>query len=435
LNNKLGITTLSQSYHALSKQERDLLYLFCYFVISLISWLITNQASAYTANWLGRHRYGEFAVCLRLTHNVAHLFVMGQEATLLMFLSKYQHEPEKQTGLILWIIRSTVIKSVAVLSIIALVLITNINPFSRPQLLGFIAIPFIVICGIYERFFLFLRHFFVSFIPRGLLHPTVLMVFIYLFYPYTPSTETALLLYTVAFIITSIASAIFGLVSGFSLTKKSDQSDQHKWRIAGIYYTISTLIIKSTPSMALLFLKHLGPNSADVAHFAALCNLIYGFHLLTKPFDSYLKPYVARMYADSEVQALQKIINFVNATRIGTILILFAALNFFSHYFLSSYGDGYSEATLPLALLSSFSLLQYLGQHSHEMLNYTGHQKELSIIMTVQFFLISALSAYLIPKIGIWGAVLAQGIPCVLGSFISSRYLFRKTKLKTYFFF
>lgn len=571
--------------------------------MSLFSWMVTNQASAYVSLWLGNHQFGDFSVSLRIAHNLAHLFIMGQEATLLMYLSKYQHEPQKQTGLIQWVIQSTLIKTFAVLSFIALALIFQSTPldpvvwllfrilpvatlyrisfsshttlnrniplltlfsgfvflmyyvpissliaqlyaavsfftgihlvinhysvlptdtheqpthsqkiidnicyilftltayslpfislfslmykgiaisnaplfaalcnlifgyhllshfsnfhlatylsrlyissslffilllFDRTMWVGFAAIPFIVICGIYERFFLFLRHFFVSFIPRGLFHPVLLIGFIYLVYSTTPSSEVALWLYTFAFLIAGITSAIFGYHSGFQLTEKGDKSDIQKWKTSGRYYTLSTLIIKSTPSMALLLLKKLGPDIASVAHFAAICNLIYGFHLLTKPFDSYLKPYVARLYADNEIDTLQKTINFINMIRWITIIILFLGLTIYGEHFLSSYGEGFIDAKLPLTTLAFLSLLQYLGQPAHEILNYTGYQRELSAIMAIQLFFIISLSYLLIPSFGIWGAVIAQGIPCFLATIISSRYLYKKTKLKAYFLF
>lgn len=566
--------------------------------MSLFSWVITNQASAYVSQWLGNHQFGDFSVSLRISHNLSHLFVMGQEATLLMYLSKYQHEPEKQTGLVQWVVQTTLAKTLLVLSFIILALVFQSTPLAstiwllfesipliilctafssntylpknipviaffigliyltnyplsisttlaqfyaaifsiyglylvsnryqmqpstksyqrfidnacalfvilciyniplnyllylhykgihisntplfaglcnlvfgyhllshfsgfrlssylsklyifvslffilllldRTMWVGFAVIPFVVICGIYERFFLFLRHFFVSFIPRGLFHPILLIGFIYLVRPTTPSSEVALWLYSLAFSLAGLASALFGYHSGFKLTEKSDKSDIKEWKISGRYYTLSTLIIKSTPSMALLLLKKLGPDIASVAHFAAICNLIYGFHLLTKPFDSYLKPYVARLYADNEIEILQRTINFVNMIRWTTILTLFFTLTLYGKHFLSSYGEGFIDASLPLATLAFLSLLQYLGQPAHEILNYTGHQRELSAIMAIQLFFIISLSYILIPEFGIWGAVIAQGIPCFIATLISSQYLYKKTKLKAYFLF
>lgn len=423
-----------QSKH-LNASSRSFTYLFGYFILSLASWAITNKAVAFNALWLGNQKFGEFAVSVRIAHNLAHLFVMGQEATLLLFLSKYQQEPEKQTGLLLWIIRSTLLKTFAVLSMTALALHLNIDFLDKSIWLGFVCIPFVVICGIYERFFLYLKHFFISFLPRGLYHPIILIAFLYCIYQSPPSTEMALWLYALAFLISSVISFIYGYYSGFQLTKENDQTDKQKWRRAGIFYTISTLIIKCTPSIALLLLKRFGSNTESIAHFAALCSLIYGFHLLTKPFDSYLKPFIAKLHAANDIESLQRTLNFVNKIRWQISLFFFLSLTLYGKSLLSSYGDGFVQAYPSLVLFSFLTFLQYLGQGTHELLNYTGFQRELSIIMTLQFMLIVLLSVILIPSLGIWGAVLAQCIPCILASITSSVLLRRKTKLKAYFVF
>lgn len=433
---------ITQAYSFLTESQKEILYLFGYFVISYVSWSITNTASAYASQWLGELQFGDFSFAIRIAHNMAHLFVMGQEATLLVYLSKYQHEPQKQTGLIRWIVRSTFNKTLMVLWCVSLALLLNINIsllghtlVNRVMWIAFAAIPFVVICGIYERFFLFLRQFFVSFIPRGIFFPLFFMGFIHLVYQKTPFSETALWLYTLSFLLAGLISILQGYYSGFSLTKEDDQSDIEEWKASGLFYTISTIIIKSTPSMAFLFLRSLGPDEIAIAHFSALCNLIYGFHMLTKPFDSYLKPFVARLYADNDIEKLQSTINFVNSIRWSIILFLFLRLALFGYGFLDAYGESYIAAKNPLMVYAFLSFIQYLGQPAHEMLNYTGYQKELSIIMTAQFFMICAFSVMLIPTLGLWGAVIAQGIPCVIATLLSSRYLYRKTKLKAYFLF
>ena len=79
--------------------------------------------------------------------------------------------------------------------------------------------------------------------------------------------------------------------------------------------------------------------------------------------------------------------------------------------------------------------IQYLGMPSHELLNYTGNQEELSYIMAIQCALIVILAALLIPNYGIWGAVIAQGIPCMLATFVSAYILRKNTGIKAYFFF
>ena len=428
--------------HTLAKRLRQsdsLPYLMAYFVLSLLSWILTNKASAVASDWVGPVLYGDFSVALRLSHNLAHLFVMGQEATLLMFLSKYHNNPKKQSGLIRWILKSTLIKTLILLSVTALALFSlNSSPFAidRNYWAAFLAMPFVVICGIFERFFLYLKSFFTSFLPRGIYQPLIFILIIFLIENSSdPSPVSALYTYAIAFFIASIIYGLHGYFSGFTLSKSSNDDDKRIWQQTGLFYTFSTLIIKSTPSIALYFLERLGSSEISVGHFAALCNLIYGFHLLTKPFDSYLKPSIAELYSKGHIDKLQAKINYINKIRWGVIFGLLITILIGGKFMLSQYGPTFKEVYAPFMLLSGFCFLQYLGQPAHELLNYTGYQKHLSVIMAIQFFAIALLSQLLIPSLDIWGAVIAQGLPCVLATLASAHTLKKHTKIKAYFFF
>lgn len=433
---------LGTSIHTLIKKLRQsdsLPYLAAYFVLSLLSWILTNKASAVASDWVGPVLYGDFSVALRLSHNLAHLFVMGQEATLLMFLSKYHNNPEKQSGLVRWILKSTFIKTLLLLSITTIVLFyLESTPYSiaRNYWAAFLAMPFVVICGIFERFFLYLKSFFTSFLPRGIYQPLIFILIIYAIENITnPSPLAALYTYAIAFFISSAIYGIYGYFSGFTLSNNSNYDDKRIWQQTGLFYTFSTLIIKSTPSIALYFLERLGNSEVSVGHFAALCNLIYGFHLLTKPFDSYLKPSIAELYSKGHVAQLQEKVNYINKIRWGVILGLLITILIGGKFMLSQYGPTFKDVYAPFMLLSSFCFLQYLGQPAHELLNYTGYQKHLSVIMAIQFFAIASLSQLLIPSLDIWGAVIAQGLPCVLATLASAHTLRKHTKIKAYFFF
>lgn len=414
-------------------------YLLVYFLLSLSSWLLTNKASAVASVWVGPLLFGNFTVALRLSHNLAHLFVMGQEATLLMYLSKYYNDRVKQSGLVRWIVHATCKKTIVLLLFVGIMLIT---PYPAPlhierhYWISFLSIPFVVACGIYERFFLYLKSFFTSFLARGIYQPILFIGVIYFIAKHNPpSPNAALYTYTITFMIAAIIYALQAYYSGFSISDEQDQSDIPIWRRAGLFYTFSTLIIKSTPSIALLFLERLGHYEVSVGHFGAICNLIYGFHLLTKPFDSYLKPSIADLHSKGQIEALQHKLNYVNKIRYGIIFILLISISVLGKTFLAQYGPSYITAYQPFLLLASFSFIQYLGQPSHELLNYTGHQKQLSIIMAIQFFSIALLSRLLIPSYDIWGAVIAQGLPCVIATFASAFTLRKKTSIKAYIFF
>lgn len=449
-------TTEQNVYLAAYFTEQNL-YLAAYFVISLIAWCLTNEATAHASRWLNNQiAFGEFSISLRITHNLAHLFVMGQEATLLMYLSKYHANPEKKSGLIYWIAQSTLVKTVILIITVSCtlaiasfypeeynsfyitlpILNTSLNMPSQQLLTIFFAMPFIVISGIFERFFLFLKRFFSAFLPRGVYQPILFSTLLYcLPQNMTPNVISALIIYCVSFIMSSIIYALFSYYSGFSISAKKDLSDKKTWHASGLLYTLSTLIIKGTPSLSLFFLKQLGPVENVVGFYAAIATLNYGFHLLTKPFDSYLKPSIATLYHQGQIQELQDKINQINKLRWLIILTLTLTLAIAGHYLLGRYGEDFPLYYSGLVIASVLSCCQYLGQLAHETLNYTNNQSTLSKIMLFQLILIALCAKILIPKFGLIGAIISQGLPCALCTFLSAYMLRKKTGLKVYFAF
>jgi O-antigen/teichoic acid export membrane protein len=398
------------------------------------------ESTATASRWLGDAAiFGDFSKALRLSHFLVHLFVMGQEAIILMFLAKYHpSKPNHVSGLIRWIAKSTLLKSIALFALIKIGLAFYLQwPFyyiSKYVYISLIAMPFVVISGIYERFFLFLQKFFISFLPRGIYHPLLFMLILYLLPDSVEKRpDNALYVYTFAFMIISCISAIHGYFSGIAINDTPDYSDQHIWTQSGWLYTLSTLIIKGTPSMAIFLLERYGSNEKSVGFFAAIAALNYGYHLLTKPFDSYLKPSIAKLYHQNDLATLQMKINQVNKVRWIILSILTLTLILFGPKLLARYGTEYPQYYPALAVAAILSFLQYLGQPAHEILNYTGNQAVLSRIMTLQLVSIGILGKTLIPMIGLYGAVIAQGLPCLVCVIYSAYQLRQQTKLKIYF--
>lgn len=424
-----------------SKDRRDDVFLGLYFLLSLFSWRLTVFAAAVASQHLGTELFGVFSVSIRAAHNFAHIFVMGQEAIILMFLSTYKTQPDKQSGLIAWIIHTMIIKSCILFFVVAAAYLFHssflFSWFSLNMWMGLLAIPFIVASGIYERFFLFMKQFFVSFIPRGIYQPIIFIALLNLSIVLkTPINATSvIILYAASYLLCACTSAIYGYFSGFYLSKTKDQSEKTKWHASGLFYTFSTLIIKATPAIPLFFLKYFDISATATGYYSAIINLTYGYHLLTKPFDSYLKPSVAILFAEKKIEELQNEIHKINKIRWFIIISFSIILIFYGERLLADFGAETASAYIPLTILSLFFMAQYLGQPAHEILNYTGYQKNLSTIMAWQGFSIAILSAYLIPKYGILGAAISQGAPSALATMYSAHILKRKTSLKLYFLF
>ena len=347
-------------------------YLGAYFLLSLAAWFLANEANAAASRWLSNPAsFGNFNMALRQSHFFAHLFVMGQEATILMFLSKYYpHDLDKSSGLVHWIIKSTVIKTAALLLLIKTALLSrcfSIYHIPKYVLISYAAMPFIVISGIYERFFLFMQSFFTSFLPRGIYQPVIFMGLLLSLPQSTPKDPIyALYIYIFTFVVASLVYVLHSYFCGFKLNSTPNYEDQSDWKKSGLLYTLSTLIIKGTPSMAIFLLETYGTDEKAVGFFAALATLNYGFHLLTKPFDSYLKPSIAKLYHSNQIDILQRKINRINIIRWSIITVLALILISAGPLLLARYGQS-SMYYNGLVIVACLSFFQYLGQIAHEM--------------------------------------------------------------------
>ncbi|MDC3180569.1 hypothetical protein OAT84_00275 [Gammaproteobacteria bacterium] len=417
-------------------------YLGIYFIFSLCAYFLSIESTAAVSRWLGEPAvYGNFSKAIRLSHFLSHLFIMGQEAIILMFLSKYYpHKPNHVSGLIRWIYKSTLLKTLALLAFVKIGLAYYLQwPFNYipPYVyISYISIPFVVISGIYERFFLFLQKFFISFLPRGIYHPMLFILILYLLPDSIAKTpQNALYVYIFSFSFIALIFILFGYFLGIKVNDTPDYSDKDTWVQSGMLYTVSTLIIKSTPSMAIFLLERYGQDERAVGYFSALAALNYGYHLLTKPFDNYLKPTIAKLYHQNDLVALQSKINQINKIRWSIIFLITTTLIIFGPKLLSRYGETYTQYYPELVAISILSCIQYLGQSAYEILNYTGHQAILSKAMTIQFVAIGIIGKFCIPIFGIYGAVLAQGVPCVICVLYSAYQLRKRENLKIYFVF
>jgi O-antigen/teichoic acid export membrane protein len=417
-------------------------YLGAYFLLSLTAWFLANEANAAASRWLSNPAsFGDFNMALRQSHFFAHLFVMGQEATILMFLSKYYpHDLDKSSGLVRWIIQSTVIKTAALLLLIKTALYYHaVFPFyhvPKYVLISYAAMPFIVISGIYERFFLFMQSFFTSFLPRGIYQPVIFMILLLSLPQSTPKDPIyALYIYIFTFVVASLVYTLHSYFCGFKFSPTPNYEDLSNWRKSGLLYTLSTLIIKGTPSMAIFLLETYGTDEKAVGFFAALATLNYGFHLLTKPFDSYLKPSIAKLYHSNQIDTLQRKINRINIIRWSIITALALILILAGPLLLARYGPEFPMYYDGLVIVACLSFFQYLGQVAHEILNYTGNQATLSKIMVLQLIAIGIIGRILIPNYGIYGAIWAQGIPCLVSVLWSAFFLRKATNLKLFFVF
>ncbi len=397
-------------------------------LLSVLAAFFTYQVDAWVGKNLGAVVYGDFKVVVRVFHLVGHIGLLGQDTMMIMQASQYNKKKEWALfrGLFVWIQRTYTWRMLAFYGVLlAVKCVYDFNPkffyhllnsldhpgFSHSMIFILSAVPFLVAATLFEKFFIFRRFFYLALAPKSFFLPLI-----YLFYAYIFSIdwnlETAVHLYGYAF----ITIALFDAVVYWRLklpTNKSHVIKSKSWWHISLQFYSTSLLVTSGRSVTLFLLEFLGVDEAAVGYFAAISAIIAIFHLIVKPVESFLRPYISQLLQD-EPKDFRHILARCNVIRYGLCSVLYAIILLSPSFILSFYGKTFLPAVKPLLFAATCFYIYTLGQPNIDLLSYAGYQKDSMQCVWGQLICSVFLAVVLIPKIGIWGAVLADGLTMIL---------------------
>lgn len=390
-------------------------------VLSIVSYFLIYYLEVYIANMMSAVAYGDVKVKLRLIYSAVHVLLMGQDGIMLIYLQRYQNDPKRLQGFMRWMYTS-IVSRMLVVWIFCLLAISwgSLFPSIHSQTLvswgsWMMFAPWIFLLSFLDRFFLHLKKYYASLLPRHILQP--LLYFLFLCSISHPDEHTVLNLYGLSIVIICLYRLIayykHALPSG-----KATYAEHGAWWKQARHYWSSVIILQTSRSLNLYLLNALGHNQNEVGYYSAILTVVLSLYILTKSVESYLKPWVASI--TSEPERFLIILKQCNRIRLILVFFLWSFVMIFSATIMQQFGEDYTHYAHALRVLMSCYSIYTLGQPNFDILNFSGHSNDASKIMIFKLIFMLILAIIMIPRHGLWGCLYADGLTNVIAVIIAS---------------
>ncbi len=203
-------------------------------------------------------------------------------------------------------------------------------------------------------------------------------------------------------------------------------------------------IIKRSFPMSISFLAFILLQSTDilvlgkyepfsqVAYYARAAQLTQLVAIVLYAVNAVFATKIAELYERKDFVQLKK--NIKQATRLIFVLTVPVAiiLFLFPEFFLSFFGEGYTEAGTALSILLVGQIINSTAGSIGMYMNMTGEQNRLQVISIIVLVLNLILNILLIPKYGLIGAAVSTASAIIIWKMYCSLYLYFKRDIKTF---
>ena len=393
-------------------------------MLSVIAYFIVYYLDTHIASCLGSLEYGGFKVKLRVIHNIVHCMILGQDGILINYMSIYkkEHNTILFNGFTRWLFVSIGLR-ISLLWLCCMMAIGAGYWFNQPSWMQWgiwLAFsPFILLLYFSDKYFLHLKKYYIAYLPRNILHPLLLMVFLWLLPQYLTTTS---ILMAYGFIYVAIATILFLfmlLQSPIPYSAYSYTPTYHKiwWRESWYYWT-SIVILQTSRSLNIFLLDYLGNDARDVGYYSAILTVVLVLITFTKSLDNYLKPWISSHCHDHEV--FFPILVYCNTIRCIIVSGLCSMVVLFAPWIMSNFGNDFVDYSNALQALMILYSLYTLGQPNLDLLSFSGNNQDTSKIMIAKLLSMLLLTILLVPHMGLWGCIWADGITSIMSILIAT---------------
>ena len=390
--------------------------------LSIISYFVTYYADAHIASLVGSYAFGGIKIKLRVLHNLVHVLLLGQDGVLLRYMSTYAHHEDDTllAGFSRWIMRSVITRCIFIIVCCLCAMLWGYMYYDDVALdwgawLLFI-VPIIMIC-FFDRYFLYLKKYYLSFTPRALLQPILLLMILYAI----PNISSHAILMAYGGTYALVAGALMLYFLFIRPPMHTSAPTMHaKWWANAWFYWSSMIIIQTSRSLNLFLLDWLGNDGREVGYYSAILTITLGLYVFTKSLENYVKPWISRYY--KEPKMIIPILCECNIMRYVLVITLCIIILIAAPWIMGTFGDEFIPYAHALRALMFMYSIYTLGQPNFDLLNFSGHTHISSGIMVFKLILMLLLAIILIPSMGLWGCLWADGLTSMLAVVLASLY-------------
>ncbi len=344
-------------------------------------------------------------------------------------------------GLVFWVLKMFLIYVLGIGLLIALLFTFDayVDFFENERaslfLMGFVLVPLIPLLLIQNALVRGLGRVVLGIIPDVVIRPGLtLVIAVFLFYAIDGlNPSTALISYIVSIFIAVLLSLIFvwHLIPKTERNLCSINEELDKWKQAA--YPLSVVgglqLMYSYIDIIILGFFH---SNEDVGVYRAIGQLgmlvVFGLSAINQMLHSHF----ARLYANNEMDKLQKIVTY-SSLAIFAIAAIPSLIFIFAGEFVLTivFGDEYVAGVLPLIILTLGQLANAIFGSVGALLNMTGHEKEAMKGMFYSLGVNITLSLILIPAYGMLGAAIATAVSLFAWNVILRHYVKKRLNIET----
>lgn len=393
--------------------------------LSLLAYGLVYVLELWIAQLLGPAAYGNVKIKIRIIHNLVHVLLLGQDGILLIYLERYREDPERLKQFITWLIRSVGLRIAIIWLCCALTYL--LHRWGYPGLSVDWAIwlsvtPFVLVLSLVDRWFLALKKYYQSFLPRNIFHPILCALGLWCI---PKGTETWVLMVYGGGMALACCQPLYAIYPYTQYTTTIDRSACAEWWRSARYYLSSVLVIQTSRSFNLYLLDYFGYDPKEVGYFAAMLTIALALYTFTRPTENFIKPWISSHHRDPA--SLRRIMCQCNRIRWFQVALVWGVVCVYADTLMGQFGPEYLHYAPALRWLISCYSFYAVGQLNLDLLNFGGHPHLSSAIMLGKFLVMSCAAIVLIPTYGLWGCLIADGgtsvLAIVVASFLARRHV------------
>lgn len=420
------------------------------FMIGLFGYFCRFSFNLLLAKHTSTAFYGDFSVAYSVFTVVSASMLFGTASSSLRFFSTYLKKdlPDIATKYITWNLRIVIITSVLFLLLLSIMTTTilglhlfNIHNIREYHLVIYFLwlTPIGALSLLLATYLLCDRNIYLgTFFNTAGFHFfgfMMLIPMIYLLHVHFRSETLWLLLLCIIVTLSIFLSLILffrmrhilkkSVVQVFKIGNR-DKLYEREWLGVSSRLILNQLMFYLITALDIILLGLIGPNKESVGYYAVAIT-ITGITWTTQHcIYQFILPIISsHTDTDSGKRKLQHLINKTQLINIILNMLLIALIIIFTRPILGFFGSEYLAAKIPLWILLATAFIALLSSAAPKLLAYSGNEKSLLQISSLQIITILISGILLIPHFGAIGAALAAFATWVVRT-IASLYFVRK---------
>lgn len=404
------------------------------FGLRIVSTGLSFTIGLLLARLLGTAGYGTYTYAMTWAGLLAVPGALGLDKLLVREVAIYKTKSEWRlmNGLLRWANQMVLIASAGLALLAAFIGYAFVSPHDSLMLVSFwiamVSLPLITLIRLRQAVLRGFNRVVAGQVPEMLIQPVIFIFFVGIAYVVLGKGLTAPWTLGMNLAATGVAFGVGAMVLlktlPITVRETSPAYKIREWiRSALPLMLITGMQIINARTDIIMLGSMKGPQEAGVYSVANRGAEFVTFILLA--VNTALGPMVASLYAEGDMEKLQRVV-----TRSTRIILAFSlpiglALIVFGHWFLLLFGEAFTQGRTTLSILSAAQLVNATMGSVGPLLVMTGHERNVAIGVGISAALNVILNALLIPQWSIVGAAIATASSMITWNILLAIWVYR----------